>query len=274
MLRPNKINKGDSVMIVASDLDRTLIYSNRAIAELGCPEGTKIKPVEEKDGNWISFMTEASFSLLQEICRQYLFVPITTRSTNQFERISIFQQEIALPYAITANGAVILRNGIPFNEWSEIVASKMKAESAVMQEILSILYKEDLHFNGRLKRVEDLFFYYILEKSLEIEKKNVLNDIISSFGWRVYLQGRKLYFIPKAINKGDALEFICTTEGKEAIAGSGDSKLDWDFLNRCRFRFVPNHSELVQNIGSACLLVTKECGLLAGEEILRQYLTL
>ena len=48
-------------MIIASDLDRTLMYSMRALEELGRPEDTVLKPVEINDGNWVGYMTETCF---------------------------------------------------------------------------------------------------------------------------------------------------------------------------------------------------------------------
>ena len=98
-------------MIIASDLDRTLIYSKRAIQELGDPPEQGLTPVERKENKWIGFMTENSFAALGELCRQHLFLPITTRTIDQFKRITIFQKDFPLSYAITNNGANILLNG-------------------------------------------------------------------------------------------------------------------------------------------------------------------
>jgi hypothetical protein len=54
-------------MIIASDLDRTLIYSKRAIEDLGRSEESELKPIEKKDGNWIAFMTERSYRTLKKL---------------------------------------------------------------------------------------------------------------------------------------------------------------------------------------------------------------
>lgn len=261
-------------MIFASDLDRTLIYSNRALIELGKPKDTILKPVEKKEGKWVSFMTEASYTSLREICRKSLFVPVTTRTTEQFERITIFQRELPLPYAITANGAVILRNGERVEEWSEWVAGKLKQESAGMAEMLLFLNNEKFTFTGKIKKAENFFFYLLLERPLTVLQKNGLTAAVASYGWRISLQGRKLYFLPKAINKGVALDFICNHEGVKAVAGSGDSILDWDFLSRCRYRFVPHHGQLAQENKMDDFCITKSKGILAGEEIVKFYLSL
>jgi hypothetical protein len=104
-----------------------------------------------------------------------------------------------------------------------------------------------------------------------------LSRLASLLGWKVSLQGRKLYFIPKVINKGDALEFVCNHCGGQVIAGSGDSLLDLDFLKHCRYQLVPDHGELISDPGiviPSSISVTKNRGIFAGEEILGQFLSL
>jgi hypothetical protein len=60
----------------------------------------------------------------------------------------------------------------------------------------------------------------------------------------------------------------------EALAGAGDSNLDLDFLQNCRYRYVPKHGELANVSENFSLTFTKNKGPLAGEEILHQFLSL
>lgn len=259
-------------MIVASDLDRTLIYSNRAIEEFGVPANTKLKPVEKKDGKTIAFMTIASFNALKVLCDTLLFIPITTRTTEQFKRIFIFERDIALKYTITLNGATILKNGKPLEDWSNLISTKLIAESATGYEVLSCMRAEGIILKGNVRQVEGLFFYYILESAPSKLEINCIREFVSKFGWRISLQGRKLYFMPNGINKGDALEFICNQEEKKVIAGAGDSVLDLDFLKNCQNPFVPKHGELTKLAKK--WIFTENQGILAGEEILQKFLDL
>jgi hydroxymethylpyrimidine pyrophosphatase-like HAD family hydrolase len=258
-------------MIIASDLDRTLMYSTRALEELGRPEETIFKPVEQKDGNWVGFMTETGFSTLQQINRQSLFVPVTTRTTEQFKRFVIFEKEIPLTYAITANGANILYQGEALTDWSEELDSKLISEAAGQNELLAVIKKEGVQFDGQLKQVEKLFFYFILNCLPTASELLAIRELVSFYGWRISLQGRKIYFIPTLISKGKALEYICNREGMEAIAGAGDSVLDWDFLQNCRNRFVPRHGELVDKLETSDVTLTNNLGIAAGEEILQHF---
>ena len=205
-------------MIFASDLDRTLMYSQRAIEELGEPKGIILKPVEQKDGNWVGYMTESSFIKLKELSRQSLFVPVTTRTTEQFKRFIIFKSEIHIKYAITANGAYILYQGAPMKEWSNYIEKCLHFESVSQAELLSILQSVGVRLDGEKKQAEHLFFYYILNSLPAASEIESIHVVAAKYGWRISLQGRKLYFIPKAISKGSALEFICNLEGMRAFA--------------------------------------------------------
>lgn len=259
-------------MIIASDLDRTLMYSNRALADLGQPEHILLKPVERHEDQWAGYMTETAFSLLKKLSRHCLFVPVTTRTTEQFKRFVIFEKEIPLTYAITSNGANILYKGELLKEWSEQILTTMKSESSHQNELLAALKKEGFQFDGQWKHAENLFFYYLLNSLPTAQELTGIRRLTGEFGWRTSLQGRKLYFIPKSISKGKALEYICNREGMEAIAGAGDSVLDWDFLKNCRQRIVPSHGELKNSIGIADIKLTKQIGVTAGEEILQHFL--
>jgi hydroxymethylpyrimidine pyrophosphatase-like HAD family hydrolase len=262
-------------MIVASDLDRTLVYSKRALNELGCSPQIPLIPVEKKDGNWVAFMTERAFNALSDLCKYHLFIPVTTRTTEQFNRFELFNHgNFPLTYAITLNGAEILYKGKTLHEWTRYMTSKIQNESITQITLLSILNKEGYQFDGKIRQVDNLFFYYILNKPPSPEVKAALQNFVAEYGWRISLQGRKLYFIPTAISKGAALEFICRREGMEAFAGAGDSLLDLDFLQNCRYQFVPRHGELANEIKGTKVTMTNNAGVAAGEEILLGFLTL
>ena len=262
-------------MIFASDLDRTLIFSKRAIEEFGVPEGLALTPVEQKEGSWVAFMTENSYNQLKELSNQGLFVPVTTRTTEQFSRFVIFAKDIKIKYAITSNGANILYQGIPMKEWSKQLRDRLKLESVTQAELLSRLERESVYLDGVRKQAEEWFFYFLLNCLPSDTERKSIEDLAAKSGWRISLQGRKLYFIPQAISKGNALDFICQLEGVKTVAGAGDSILDWDFLKNCQHRFVPNHGELAKHLvnvsGGRTSILTMNSGVRAGEEIIQYF---
>ncbi|WHX98995.1 hypothetical protein [Neobacillus sp. DY30] len=259
-------------MITASDLDRTLMYSDRAIGEFGIPENLVLKPVEMNKGKWVGYMTEAAFSMLKEVNQHSLFIPVTTRTTEQFRRFVIFEEEIPLSYAITTNGAHILYNGEPLKEWSEHLMFQLKTGCAHEEELLSALKMAGIMLDGERKRADNLFFYFILNCLPTQSELIEIRGLTANYGWKMSLQGRKLYFIPAAISKGKALEYICNREGMVAMAGAGDSVLDLDFLKNCRYPIVPSHGELLKVKGPADFALTNQLGIAAGEDILQHFL--
>ena len=76
-------------MLYFSDLDRTLIYSKKFLKE-----DLKEVPIEKYEGEYISFMTEKSINLLREINEKNIFIPCTTRSIEQYERIDFKKYNI------------------------------------------------------------------------------------------------------------------------------------------------------------------------------------
>jgi hydroxymethylpyrimidine pyrophosphatase-like HAD family hydrolase len=257
-------------MMFATDLDRTIVYSRKALKDLGPALNEQMLPVEKKDDKELSFMTVKAFELLREIARDVMLVPVTTRTTEQFQRIFIFNEQIPVKYAVTFNGAEILYEGNPLPDWRESINEKLKKDCAGHDELRDILKKDLYHVNGQLKSAEGLFIYYLLEEKLDSVRVNDFKRAAAAYGWRVSYQGRKLYFMPNPISKGEAVSFIKEREGIDTLIGAGDSLLDEDFLVKCDHSFIPAHGELAEKHGLLNYIETPQRGALAAEDILEK----
>lgn len=254
--------------LFASDLDRTLIYSRRALHEMGTPWNQTMMGVEIKNGEHVSFMTNDSFYSLKEIATKHLFVPVTTRTYEQFQRIFIFDKEIPTTYCVTNNGAKIHFKGELVKEWEETIHNRLKNESMAKEELLEILQRYALH--GDLKIADNLFFYYVLKNKIDEVVKKEITKVAIGNGWNVSLQGRKLYFMPSPVCKGEAIKYIKEKEGVEKSIGAGDSLLDYPFLNICQKAYIPSHGELtLEEIKNQTHNITIQKGVFAGEEIVK-----
>ena len=69
-------------MVFCSDLDNTLIYSYKH--EIGSDK----KCVEIYQGREVSYMTNRSCELLRQVRERMLFVPTTTRTVEQYGRVT------------------------------------------------------------------------------------------------------------------------------------------------------------------------------------------
>ncbi|WNS73918.1 hypothetical protein RRV45_13425 [Bacillus sp. DTU_2020_1000418_1_SI_GHA_SEK_038] len=253
----------------ASDLDRTLIYSERALADFKQTGVNDLIGVEKKADREVAFMTRRSAEALCQIADHMLFVPVTTRTWEQFKRIFIFSNYIPLTYAITSNGANITYKGNSLIEWQGLIHERLRSECNPIDGMEAEL--RELKIPGTIKRAEGLFLYYILDVNLSKEEIMIVKSKATEFGWRVSLQGRKLYFMPNPISKGEAVRFIKEREGISTVYGAGDSLLDHDFLKDCDFPFVPSHGELANEFNEDYhYTLTNTRGVMAGEEILAE----
>ncbi|RSD26292.1 hypothetical protein [Mesobacillus subterraneus] len=257
-------------MMFATDLDRTIIYSRRALKDLGTATPVQLQAVEKLDGKDLSFMTEKAIQLLHGLSEELLLVPVTTRTTQQYNRISLFKERIPVKYAVTYNGAEVLCEGKPLPDWREDITRRLKAECASHDDLKDLLQKETNQVKGRLNSAEELFLYYLLEEKLEAKQVQEFKRKASAYGWRVSYQGRKLYFMPAPISKGEAVSFIKEREGIGTLIGAGDSLLDEDFLVKCDHSFIPSHGELSECNPLLTYIFTELQGVHAGEEILEK----
>ena len=70
-------------VILFSDLDRTIIHSSKFLKESINPEIVEFN----KDKKPISYMEKEALLLLNELSNNLLFIPVTTRSLEQYKRI-------------------------------------------------------------------------------------------------------------------------------------------------------------------------------------------
>lgn len=263
-----------ATQLVACDLDRTLIYSKNALWLTGADKDAPAMVVAEVyDGAPLSFMTRKAQELLLELASAAVFVPVTTRTQAQYERV---QLPGAVPeYAVTSNGGVLLHHGVPDANWNAQLTARMAEDCAPLETIEAHLANPDFApWILRLRRAEDLFAYAIIDRAAMPD--SFLADLVelcAKAGWGVSVQGRKLYCVPLPINKSDALAEVARRTGSGTIIAAGDSLLDQDMLAAADLAFRPIHGEL-HDAGwlAAHLRLTSVRGILAGEEILRRIL--
>lgn len=215
-------------LLFASDLDNTLLFSKRhaSVGDL-C--------VEKIHGEEQGFFTPGTVRLLQEVQRSgILFLPITTRSVEQYRRIA-WPQGCAPRYAITSNGGVLLDGDREDPAWGECFRRMISGETEEIgnwQKRLS----EDKRFI-RCRIVDGLFlFAYVAdgvdaaERALEYKSQTSLSVVFS---------GKKLYFFPRELNKGTAFERFRSPEVCDRTVAAGDSAIDVPLLRLADTAIVP-----------------------------------
>ena len=204
-------------MLFLSDLDRTLIFSYKRLTEDNIC-------VEEKDGKKLSFMTPLSAKLLCEISEKVKFIPVTTRSIEQYERIKF--PSGAPCFAVCDNGGNLLVNGVPDPVWRKQAEEHILPAMAEMERIKS--YWEslpDVYFEVRL--VDGTFIF--TKSHTPLETLRITAEKLCPEKVNLFDNGDKIYAVPKGINKGAALLWLKERFGEEMIA-AGDSFFDREML--------------------------------------------
>ncbi|GAA0459402.1 HAD family hydrolase [Streptomyces sp. NPDC046215] len=259
--------------LIASDLDRTLIYSTAALGlRMPDADAPRLLCVEVYEHKPLSYMTETAAALLTGLARTATFVPTTTRTREQYRRIRLPGPPPR--FAICANGGELLVDGESDTGWRRRVEAGLAAECATLEEVRTHLARTaDPAWLLKERTAEDLFAYLVVDRALLPEEwVKELSAWAEPRGWTVSLQGRKLYAVPAPLTKSAAVAEIARRTGPCEVLAAGDSLLDADLLLAADRGWRPGHGELADAGWTAphvTALTTR--GVAAGEEILRAF---
>lgn len=256
--------------MIASDLDRTLIYSPSALQLSTDDEHTpNLVAVEVLEGRPHSFMTLAASRALAELARVASFVPTTTRTMAQYLRVRF--PDVTPAYAITSNGGNILVDGKPDQQWHRSTASAIAEVSTPLAEVRHEL-KLRSHPDWAIKRRvgDDLFCYVVVDPvRLPADFIESWTEWCDEHGWRVSVQGRKIYAIPRPLTKERAMSAVARRIGAERIFAAGDGALDSGFLAAADAGIRPPHGELAsQHWQHPTVQVAPRVGVLAADDMI------
>lgn len=219
------------MILLACDLDNTLIYSYKKLL-------TRRRLVEEKEGKALSYMTEFSYQELLRLPSYIQFLPVTTRSLEQYERICLPVQP---SYALAANGGILLIDGKIDQEWYRESKRISKASEKEFEKALRVLEK-DLNLSLAPRMVDGLFLF---TKSNDKDKTiETLNAKLDEAQASVFSNGQKVYVVPKGLNKGKRLSDLRARLGSPYMVACGDSLFDVPMLLEADFAIYPEELEL------------------------------
>ena len=265
------VHSSGGPVMVASDLDRTLIYSANSMALVGSDHlAPRMVVAEVYDAAPLSFMTRAAEELLERIVERSVFVPVTTRTRAQFSRVRL--PGSGRGYAVTTNGAVLLHDGEPDGDWSRHIQRSLGSDCAPLDDVLGHLRSAAaVPAVLRVRSAEEYFVYSIVDReALPDGYLDELSAWCAARGWTTSLQGRKLYCVPAPVTKEAAVDEVRRRSGSGLLVAAGDSRLDAGILELADIAIRPSHGELdSDSFTLPNLTVTSASGVLAGEEILR-----
>ncbi|MEE1928531.1 HAD family hydrolase [Streptomyces sp. TRM 70351] len=263
-------------LLVASDLDRTLIYSAAAL-DLAVPDAQapRLLCVEVYDARPLSYLTERAAALLAELAARTVLVPTTTRTREQYRRIHLPGPQPS--YAICANGGHLLVDGRTDDDWHRGVHDRLAASCAPLAEVSDHLARTaDPAWLLKRRTAEDLFAYLVVDRALMPQTwVKELAAWTEPRGWTVSVQGRKVYAVPRPLTKSAAVAEVVRRTGAGRVLAAGDSLLDTDLLLAADAGWRPGHGELADTGWDAPhVTALSERGVAAGERILAEALRL
>lgn len=268
---------GGRGVLFATDLDRTLIYS-AAAAGLGTEAGEEdvarrsplegAEVVEHYDGRAISYVSAGFRERLHRLRSLCEVVPVTTRTLAQYERITLFDPAGAT-WAVAANGGHLLFRGEIDRGWERTVRERVAdGVGAGLVEVSAGMADRIGRWIDHVRSADGYFAYTIVDRTaLPDDALGDLEAWLTSLGWRVSVQGRKLYAVPVPLTKSAAVAALAGRLEVERVVAAGDSLLDRDLLDAADVSIRPAHGELAA-IGHPTDHVTRSAGIGAGEEIL------
>ncbi|RID81804.1 hypothetical protein D1953_19630 [Peribacillus asahii] len=240
------------MILFTSDLDRTLIYSERMMTEY--PIESETACVEMMDERSITFMSYQSIKLLSTFHENHLFVPVTTRALHLYKRIYLFQNDIKPPFAVTSNGGTILIDGVVDQDWHQELYARIVRTSLPKEDMLQA-FAAIRHESWVLREsyVDDLFYVFqIVKEAVPYDELAAFEVELKKIGWRTFLHGRKLYILPQQVDKAFAVQRVKEyIDDYEVHVAAGDSFMDYLMMKEADIGYSPLHGEIFETMPSA-----------------------
>lgn len=207
------------MIVLHTDLDNTMIYSYKQ--DIGKYKRT-VEIYQERE---ISFITEKTFELLNQVKEKMLIVPTSTRTIEQYKRIHL---GVGLfPYALVCNGGILLTDGERDKEWYKDSLENIKESQKELDRARKFLEK-DARRSFELRFIEELFIFTKCEEPTEVIKD--LKEKLDISKVDVFHNGIKVYVVPKNLSKGNAIKRFKNYVEADMVIAAGDSEFDISML--------------------------------------------
>ena len=245
--------------ILCTDLDNTIIYSYKH--DIG-NEKMNVEIYKERE---ISFISNHTYELLKKVKEEFLIIPTSTRTIEQYERINL--KIGTFKYALVCNGSVLIVDGKKDKDWYEESLRLAKPSNLEVKKALEYL-ENDKRRIFELRHIEDLFVFTKCDEAETVV--NELREYLDKSLVNVFNNKEKVYVLPTLLSKGKAIERLRKYLKAEFIIAAGDSEFDISMVEAADVGLVPNGFKAEFNIKSDIYEMGKE-GLFS-EQLLRKCL--
>lgn len=214
-------------IVLACDIDNTLIYSRKHPHD-GWP------CVERIHGEEQAYMSPGTCELLETVSKQVRFIPVTSRSVEQYSRISWPGQWIP-ECAVTTHGAKLFIRGEEDGQWQTETEELVAPWRDELRRMETLLAPDPSYI--RCRTVDDAYLFVYCASGTDPEavgrKFREMTDLTICIG------GKKIYLLPPQMNKGNAVERLRQRFPKHTVIAAGDSEMDLDMLNAADYALFP-----------------------------------
>ena len=229
-------------VLLACDLDGTLIFSRRRVGDEVSDD--QLRCVEWSDDREVSYLTERAHSGLVRLTSMSEVVAVTARSIVQFRRVRL---PISTRYAVVANGGVLLVDGEIDEAWCARVRNALRGLRSVEQMARHLAFVCDTDWTKRVAVIEELFCCAVIDPALmPASFVAEQSEWAAERGWRVSLQGSKLYFVPEPLDKAAAVREVARRMSADTVFAAGDALLDAELLRSADRGVHPSSGELAE----------------------------
>ena len=213
--------------LFVSDLDNTLLYSIKHKIEKGIC-------IEKKAGRHQGIMSEYTYRNLEKICKLTDFVPLTSRSIEQYFRICWSKKHFP-EYALVTNGAVLIKNGQIDSEWLEHSKALVSDYINEMEKLYRFFVRAGEYTTCRI--VDGMYVFVYCHD--EVQARCCMEEYAYKTDFHVIAHGKKLYFLPEIFHKGAAVKRIREIFKEKKIIAAGDSIMDIPMLKEADVSLLP-----------------------------------
>ena len=233
--------------ILCTDLDNTIIYSYKH--DIG-NEKMNVELYKERE---ISFISNHTYELLKKVKEEFLIIPTSTRTKEQYNRIDL---KIGIfKYALVCNGSVLLVDGKKDKDWYEESLRLAKPSNLEVKKALEYL-ENDKRRTFELRYIEDLFVFTKCDEAETVV--NELREYLDKNLVNVFNNKEKVYVLPTSLSKGKAIERLRKYLKVEFIIAAGDSEFDISMVEAADVGLVPYGFKSEFNIKSDICEMGKE----------------
>jgi hypothetical protein len=259
-------------VLITTDLDRTLIFSPRATSELG--GALPADAVEVAGGRTAGELCRAARESIASLPAHARICVATSRSVARLTRLTL---PFPVPYAIAANGGVVLVDGVADPRWAARTG-RLVSLAAPAAQVRAVLAGGHGRAGGpqwlvRMGDPDDMCCLAIVDPALiDAEQFAAVELRCHDLGWEASLVGSKLYAFPAGFGKEHAATFVADmvaheTGGEPRRLAAGDTEHDRLMLADADVAWVPARSELAAARRDGQFTVTDEPGHAAAAQI-------